>query len=381
MSTAAAHKRLAIFAAHLPQQGATDPASSASCRSLQGAAASAEKYKVLLVGTMAPDGPNLLRARDDIELVQIDREPDGSLIPTPERVKRMQAAVATADALVMRTTPLQKDTIALAKRLRVVGWHGVGFDPVDVAALQARKIPLLLPGAANSVSVAEQTMMMMLAVARKAVIYDRSMRTSEGFHIRETNSCLSLEGKTVLVVGFGRIGTRVASRCAAFGMKIVVSDPAIPRRAVEGLGYEFCADFHERLADADVLTLHIPAREDGTPVLGPAEFASMKQSVILVNCARGSLVDEAALVDALSSGKLHGAGLDTLQTEPPPLDHPLFTLDPAIPVICSPHSAPSTRETSVAVSLRTCQNVLDMLDGAGFGEDYLCPAMAPSDFE
>ena len=123
MSTAAAHKRLAVFAAHLPQQGATDPASSASCRSLQGAAASAEKYKVLLVGTMAPDGPNLLRARDDIELVQIDREPDGSLIPTPERVKRMQAAVATADALVMRTTPLQKDTIALAKRLRVVGWH------------------------------------------------------------------------------------------------------------------------------------------------------------------------------------------------------------------------------------------------------------------
>eukprot|EP01048_Picozoa_sp_COSAG05_P018807 COSAG05_NODE_2821_length_2603_cov_2.439696_3_plen_235_part_00 len=225
---ATARNRLGRCAGHLVDSGIVR--SSGSSSNSGNGKPQHKKFKVLLVGTMARDGPDLLRARDDIELMQIDREADGSLVDTAERVKRMQAMVSDADALVMRMTPLQQDTVALAGQLQVVGWHGVGFDPVDVPALQARKIPLLLPGAANSVSVAEQTLMMMLVVARKAVIYDRSMRNGD-FAVRESNSLLSLEGKTVLVVGFGRIGTRVAARCKAFGMNIVVSDPAIPRCA------------------------------------------------------------------------------------------------------------------------------------------------------
>ena len=217
------------------------------------AAASAEKVKVLLVGTMHDAGPEMLRARADIDLVEVEYDTDGRLLTVDERVERMNAEVGDAEYIVMRTTPLSAETVALAHRLRAVAWHGVGFDPVDVDALKARGIPLLLPGSANSTAVAEQTMMHMLAVARKTKEYDLAART--GNHvIRETNSLISLEGKTVLIVGFGRIGTRVAKRCAAFDMNIIVSDPAIPRRAVEGLGYEYCADFHERLADADVVT-------------------------------------------------------------------------------------------------------------------------------
>ena len=250
------------------------------------AANGGKKIKVLLVGTMHPSGPEMLRQREDIELVHIEKAADGALLTSEERVAGMQAEVADADLLVMRVTPLQADTIAMATKLRAVSWHGVGFDPVDVSALKARGIPLLLPGSANSTAVAEQTMMHMLSVARKTKEYDAQARL--GNHsIRDNNSLVSLEGKTVLIIGFGRVGTRnftilhnsavacelrvgsdhilpvltgVAKRCAAFEMNIVVSDPAIPRRAVEGLGYEYCSDFRERLHDADVVTLHIPAQ-------------------------------------------------------------------------------------------------------------------------
>lgn len=305
----------------------------------------------------------------------------------------MQAQIEDADLVVMRTTPLQADTIAMAKRLVAVSWHGVGFDPVDVEALKARGIPLLLPGSANSTAVAEQTMMHMLSVARKTKEYDAAARL--GNHIiRDNNSLISLEGKTVLIVGFGRVGTRVAKRwcdivfpqitlgyvivfhcvwqaqlvlracecSAAFEMKIVVSDPAIPRRAVEGLGYEYCSDFRERLGDADVVTLHLPALDDGSAIIGAEELTKMKKGCILVNCARGTLLDEDALVSALTEGKLAGAGLDVMQDEPFRPDHPLFALPPTIPVHVSPHSSPSTVETSLAMSIRTCQNALDVVD-------------------
>jgi phosphoglycerate dehydrogenase-like enzyme len=201
---------------------------------------------------------------------------------------------------------------------------------------------------------------------------------------------------------------------AAFEMKIIVSDPAIPRRAVEGLGYEYCSDFRERLGDADVVTLHVPARDDGTAIIGAAEFALMKKGCILVNCARGTLLDEDALVSALGQGQLAGAGLDVLQEEPFRPDHPLFALPTTIPVHVSPHSSPSTVETSEAMSLRTCQNALDVIDLVrdcmdlencwpvlrvplcssdslsrtecdqglenGVSEDSLCPAMEFADF-
>jgi phosphoglycerate dehydrogenase-like enzyme len=368
-SRCAATARLARCAGHL----------------LPAAAADGRRTKILLVGTMHPAGPEMLRGRDDIELIHIERDAAGELLTTEERVQEMQAQVADADLLVMRVTPLQADTIAMAKRLQAVSWHGVGFDPVDVEALKARGIPLLLPGSANSTAVAEQTMMHMLSVARKTKEYDAAARL--GHHtIRDSNSLVSLEGKTVLIVGFGRVGTRVAKRwcgdrafslpagccllapcllpaacnlqpvacctarlqpatccllrsrpwsarvsqpqpvcvhgcapacaSAAFEMKVVVSDPAIPRRAVEGLGYEYCSDFRERLGDADVVTLHIPAQDDGSAIIGAPEFGLMKKGCILVNCARGTLLDEDALVSALGQGQLAGAGLDVLREEP-----------------------------------------------------------------
>jgi D-3-phosphoglycerate dehydrogenase len=169
------------------------------------------RTKILLVGTMHPAGPEMLQNRDDIELVHIERDAAGELLTNEQRVREMQAQVEDADLLVMRTTPLQADTIAMAKQLQAVSWHGVGFDPVDVDALKARGIPLLLPGSANSTAVAEQTMMHMLSVARKTKEYDAAARAGQ-HHIRDTNSLISLENKTALIVGFGRVGTRVAKR-------------------------------------------------------------------------------------------------------------------------------------------------------------------------
>ena len=155
------------------------------------AGAGGRRTKILLVGTMHPAGPEMLRGRDDIELIHIERDATGELLTTEQRVQQMQAQVADADLLVMRMTPLQADTVAMAKRLQAVSWHGVGFDPVDVAALKARGIPLLLPGSAYSTAVAEQTMMHMLGVARKAKEYDAAARAGD-HNIRDTNSLISL---------------------------------------------------------------------------------------------------------------------------------------------------------------------------------------------
>jgi phosphoglycerate dehydrogenase-like enzyme len=251
------------------------------------------------------------------------------------------------------------------------------------------------------------------------LLYDVQTRRGN-WAIRDSNSLVSLAGKTVLIVGFGqrshshfpntpsnhcskrrkplilqpeegaakmtrpipagRIGTRVAKRCAAFEMNIIVADPALPRRAVEGLGYEYCADFREALPRADVVTLHMPAA--AAPVLGVAELAAMKDSAILVNCARGALVDEAALLAALERGDIGGVGLDVLQTEPPPPETALFafpTDDLARPpVVISPHCSPSTAETAIDVSMATCENALRMLDGHAVQEDFLCPDLPPA---
>ncbi len=305
--------------------------------------------KVLIAGPVHPAGQALLDARSDI---------DYELLPKAG-VADLKARIAGLDGLSLRLTPLSADTIAEARRLKVVSRYGVGYDAIDVGALTARGIPLAIVGAANSVPVAEQALGMMIAVARRMVVMDRKTRSSD-YHDRDASGLIELSAKTVLVVGFGRVGRLVARRCAAFDMDVVVADPYIGQAEVEDLGYGHFADFRQALERADFVTLHMPGKADRSPVMTAAEFARMKQGAIFVNVSRGSLVDEDALAAALTGGHLRGAGLDVTRQEPPPPDCPLIGLDQ---VIFSPHVAGLTEECARRMSEVSVQNVLDGIDG------------------
>lgn len=305
--------------------------------------------RVLVGGIIHQAAEAMLAARPDVEY---------EIIPAAT-AEQILDRIADVDGVLLRVTRFGADTIDKAGRLKVVSRFGVGYDNIDVPTLTARGIPLTVIGDANSVPVAEHALAMMLATTRRLVTGDREVRAGN-WAARYDLRMGELSGKTVLVVGFGRIGTLVARRCAAFDMAVVVADPFVEAGRVKVEGYRYLEDFHDGLADADFVTLHLPGNPDGSPVMGAGEIKAMKQDAYFINVARGSLVDEAALAEALSSGRLAGAGIDVFGEEPPDGDHPLLALDTAV---FSPHNAALTTECIRRMSEVSVQNIFDAFDG------------------
>ena len=263
-----------------------------------------------------------------------------------------------ADALLLRTQPLTADLMASSPRLQVVSRHGVGYDAVDVKALNARAIPLTIVGDVNSRAVAEHTLMLMLSCARHVAAHDKASRNGQ-WNVRNRFETVELDGKTVLLLGFGRIGRRVAQLAQAFGATVHAYDPYVSADAMSALSVTHEPTAAAALPKADYVSLHLPLATGG-PVIGAAELALMKPSAILVNAARGGLIDESSLDHALRNGKLFAAGLDVLRSEPPAPDHPLLSNDRAI---ISPHSAGLTDECAARMAIASVRNILDFFAG------------------
>ncbi len=303
---------------------------------------------VLVAGRIHPAGPELLRQTPGFTVELVDEVSTASYAPL----------VGRADAVLIRTQPMPAEVIAAAPALRIVSRHGVGYDAVDVAALTARGIPLAIVGDVNSGAVAEHTLMLMLALFKRALGYDRDLRNG-GWNRRNTFEATELDGKTLLLFGFGRIGRKVAKLAQAFGMQVVAHDPFTPDAAIRAAGAEPVADTTAALAAADVVSVHVPLT-GGKALLGAAELARMKPSAFIVNTARGGLIDEAALADALAEGRLAGAGLDVFEAEPPLTSNRLFASDR---VLLSPHSAGLTEECAKRMSLSAMGNIVDFFAG------------------
>jgi D-3-phosphoglycerate dehydrogenase / 2-oxoglutarate reductase len=250
------------------------------------------------------------------------------------------------------------EAIRKAAHLKIVSRHGVGCDSVDVEALNRRRIPLAVTGDVNSRTVAEHTMLLLLAAAKRLLRYDASVRTAD-WNYRNSLHAAELDGKRLLIVGFGRIGRHVARMAAPFGLHCLVHDPFQPDVTIRAAGCEPVADLHAGLAVADFVTVHIPKTEDGA-LLGSFELARMRPNTIVVNTARGGLIDEAALAAALRDGRIGGAGLDVFESEPPPPDHDLLA-DPR--VVLTPHSAGLTQECAARMAVAAAQNILDFFAG------------------
>jgi D-3-phosphoglycerate dehydrogenase len=311
------------------------------------------KKKIFVTESMSQQGRALLHARDDIELIEF---PNMVSAGDFEAMLKQQAPV---HGVALGATRFGEPELEASGDMKVVTRIGVGYDAVDVPALSRRKVPLMVAGTANSPSVAEHALFMMLTLAKRAVEMHSLVKDNK-WAARLGMLPYDLFGKTVLIVGFGRIGTRTAKRCLAMEMNVLIFDPYKPAADIKAAGCEPVADLDAALPRADFVSIHCPKTPETIGMFNGARLRRIKPSAYLINTARGGIVDEAALYDALVSGKLAGAGLDVFAQEPPPAGHSLLTLPN---VILAPHVAGVTVEAVDRMSEQTARNILSVLDG------------------
>jgi D-3-phosphoglycerate dehydrogenase / 2-oxoglutarate reductase len=304
---------------------------------------------VVLCRPLHASGMALLEARHDVTVRTL----------TGPSAKELADAIPGAHAVVVGLEKVDEALLDRASDLRIVSRFGVGYDTVDIPACTRHGVVVGVTNGANDLSVAEHTLMLMLAVARRTIEMDASVRAGK-WVIRDGRPMGELSGRTILVIGYGRIGARVARLCAAFGMKVMVRDPNFPVPRIAADGYTPVTDIAAALPEVDVVTLHCPLGEDTRHMINREMLGLMKPSAWLINAARGPLVEEAALIEALSSGKLEAAGLDVQLHEPPDPANPLLKLPN---VVLSPHNAAAPLECNEKMSIRAAKNMLELFDG------------------
>ena len=306
---------------------------------------------ILVAGKLHPSGVALLDAAtaQGFTFDYIEEVSEPSYAPLIHR----------ADALVLRTQPLSAATVALGERLRVVSRHGVGYDAVELPALNARGIALTIVGDVNSVSVAEHTLMLLLAAAKRVLRGDAAVRDPGKWNWRNQLEATELAGKRLLIIGYGRIGRHVARLAAAFGMEIRALDPYLAMQGWPEGPVRPVADIAEGLIWADAVSINVPGADH--PLIGAEELEIIRPGAIIINTARGGIIDEAALAVALASGRVGAAGLDVFNAEPPLASNPLLGFDQ---VILSPHIAGLTSDCAERMAIASVQNVIDFFNGS-----------------
>jgi D-3-phosphoglycerate dehydrogenase / 2-oxoglutarate reductase len=268
--------------------------------------------------------------------------------------------IAPASAAITRNAGLNKAAMQAAPRLQVLGNHGIGVDPVDVAYATEIGLPVVFTPYANVQSVAELAIAHMLAIAKRVREADQAVR-ADNFDYRYSRDFRELSGRTLAIIGFGRIGRRTAEIARiAFGMRVLVYSPRVSEGDIVQAGFECGRDLDQVLAEADYVSLHQVLTPETRGLFNRERLASMKKDAVLVNTARGALIETDALVEAVSSGHLRGAAMDVFEKEPLPAGHP-FTATPGI--LLSPHIGGATEEAMERTAVQTAQQVVDVLQG------------------
>jgi len=308
-------------------------------------------HRVLVTETIAEAGLAIFRNAADVDL---DYRPG-------IKGEELLRAVAEADAIITRSgTAVTPELVSAGAKLRVVGRAGVGLDNVDVAACTARGILVINAPTANVMSATEHTMAMLLSLCRN--IPEAHASVKRGEWTRAKFMGVELNGKTLGIIGLGRIGKLLTARARAFGMQVIAYDPYIAANVFEGAGAQRVT-LDELLAKSDVITVHTPLTDETHGMLSAAQIAKMKDGVIALNIARGGIWDEGALAAALGSGKVSGAAIDVYEPEPPSKDNPLLS---AKNIVLSPHIGANTMEAQNRVAVQTAENVVEALRGSIF---------------
>jgi D-3-phosphoglycerate dehydrogenase len=315
------------------------------------------RKRLLVASGITAAGLALLEKRPDVEVILYDTD-------MPDEAYR--ALLPGAHGIALYSKQFLREELACADEMQVVARVGVGYDLVDVPGCTQKGILLMTTGTANSVSVAEHALSLMLDLARRSGFYDALMRRGT-WGERFIAPPIDLYQHTVLVVGFGRIGSRIAARCRALEMTVLVCDPYVDEARIVAAGCEKVT-LAAGLPRTDFVTVHCPRNAETTGMIGAAELASMKRGAYVVSTARGGIVEETALYDALVSGHLGGAGLDVFVQEPTPASHPLLTLSN---VVAAPHMAGNTVQALDRMWRTTIANALSVFDGAPVVENVI----------
>jgi D-3-phosphoglycerate dehydrogenase / 2-oxoglutarate reductase len=302
--------------------------------------------RVLISDKLNDEG---LRILEEAPGLEFDHRPD--LNPDT-----LRSIIGEYDGLIIRSgTKVTADLISAATKLRVVGRAGIGVDNVDLTAATARGIIVMNTPEGNTITTAEHAISLMAALARRIPQATASMKA--GKWEKNKFNGQELYQQTLGVIGLGNIGSIVADRARGLHMRVIARDPLASEERAQRLGVEL-VNLDELLERADIISVHVPLTETTRGLIGPAQFARMKKGVLIVNAARGGIVDEAALLAAIESGKVAGAALDVFESEPPPPDHPLLK---RVEVIATPHLGAATSQAQLNVAIAVAEQVRDFL--------------------
>ncbi len=280
------------------------------------------------------------------------------------------------EALIVRSKPkVTKEIIERAKKLKIIGRAGVGTDNIDVKTATEKGIIIINAPTGNTISTAEFTFGMILSSARKIPQADRSLKS--GKWDRKSFVGIELRGKTLGVLGLGRIGFEVAKRAKAFEMDVIAYDPYINEDRAKSIGVKLVS-FEELIRKSDIITIHVPKTKETENMISEKEFEMMKDGVIIINCARGGIVDESALLKALKSGKVSSAALDVYSKEPPDFDNELIKSEK---VITTPHLGASTKEAQTSAGIMIASDIINLHKGLPVVNAVNLPTLKPEDYE
>jgi len=316
--------------------------------------------QVVVTETIHPDAVALLNEQSNMQITYLDGDKS-----------KLTDCLPGANAILVRAMALGDKALSTATQLDIVSRHGVGCDNVAVDHLSARNIPVAIAVDSNTTSVVEHTLMMMLALNKQALAYDKALR-SRNWSERGQHVTSELDGKRILIVGFGRIGKRVAGVCKAFGMDVTVADIALDAEHANLLGCQGVEDFRPHLATADYLSVHVPLDSSTRHLIGKAELAQLPGHAIVINCARGGVIDEQAIANAIHSDDIAAFGSDVFTEEPVNKDNVLLDLPRTI---LTPHNAAGTNESMRRMAMYAAQNIIDCFDDR-LGDEFIFNAAA-----
>ena len=271
----------------------------------------------------------------------------------------IKAKIANVDGVSVRTAILNKNIINEAKNLKIISRHGVGYDNIDLPKAKEKGIQLAITSNANAVTVAEHVMFMLLNLSKKKDMYDKTVRSGNFTDRNKLPKTIELCGKNILIAGFGRIGQSLIKRCLGFEMKVYVYDPFVDKEKIEKLGGKKIESLNESVKEMDAISLHVPLNKNTKNLINYDLLKTMKRNCIIINAARGGIINENDLDKALNENLIYGAGLDVFETEPPSKNNPLLKNNK---VFLSPHTAAFTEECMIRMGKETIQNIIDFFD-------------------
>jgi D-3-phosphoglycerate dehydrogenase len=307
------------------------------------------KKKILIIKPIHEAGIELLKTNSnyDFEVVEND---------DPEFLK---SKIKDIDGISIRTSKLNADVIKVANRLKIISRHGVGYDNIDLEASKQKNLTLAITATANAVAVAEHVMFMLLNISKRKNMYDSTVKEGKFNDRNKLPKTVEIWDKNILIAGFGRIGQALIKRCLGFEMKVFVYDPFVSKDVIEKLGGTKVDSMEEACKDMDAISLHIPLNDKTKNIINYDLLKTMKKNCIVINAARGGIVNEVDLDKALKENLIFGAGLDVFEVEPPEKSNPLLKNDK---VFLSPHTAAFTEECMVRMAKETTQNIIDFFD-------------------